>query len=212
VAEVGRKIVGAVVAHRRIGLDFVDRQGLEDVGAEGDKIGNLFDYVEERGSDAWRARIVRADVQLVDDHVAEVRCDESGIVPGIGGRGANQAAAIGKLRGWRQFARVGIALVTGRTESIDPETIRIALARGVHKPSPVSVAVVDEKQVVGLSQFGRAAEGAIDVDSRRKRRPGAKAGTPGDEVRTHGSVRGDVCLGDHQRYEVVYCGKLKTIG
>ena len=125
VRKIRREVVGAIVAHGWIGLDFVHGQRLDHVHAEGGEIGDLADNVEERGGDARLGDRVDADVELVHDHVAEVWCDETGIVPRVGVTGANDAAAVREGVVFGQFSGVGVALeALGATGgSVYPEMI-----------------------------------------------------------------------------------------
>lgn len=73
-----------------IGADF--HPEFQEIGS------NLSNHVEKRRRSPRRRRVVRSDVELVDDHVAEVGSDECGIVPGVGNGRTDQIVAAGKCQ------------------------------------------------------------------------------------------------------------------
>src|SRR6185369_18075444 len=70
-----------------------------------------------------------ADMELIDDQIAEGRRPPSLVVPGIGGGIAHEAEALGKCRRDRQLACERIALPAGAAGTIDEEHVRLPVAQ-----------------------------------------------------------------------------------
>ena len=94
IRKVRREIVRTVIAHGRVGFNFIDGQGLKHIGAERGEVGYFPNDVEKGGGYAGCGWVIGSDMELIHDHVREVGCDECGVVPWVGGCGADQTAAV----------------------------------------------------------------------------------------------------------------------
>src|SRR5581483_11567500 len=101
VARLRREIIDAIIAQAEMRLEFLDRQQLQGVDAETAQIVELENEIEvgpvARGADVLAILVLRpegADVELVDDEIAEIGRLPAAIMPGIGARIAHDTEAV----------------------------------------------------------------------------------------------------------------------
>ena len=201
VRHLGRKIVQPGVPESLIVIVLVDRQQLDGRDAEIAQVGKPLDDVEK--SSVAGSRVVargidspeHADVELVDDEVADVRRPPAGGPPRIARGGAHDAGAIGKPGA--ELAGVGIPLEAfGPTfGAADPEQIRRPVVQAIDEARPRSVA--ERRQPFGSGGRPRrpgtpGCAGGDDIDIARAGCPGPEGDTAVRDSRAHGRVRVDV--------------------
>ena len=197
VGKVRGEIVRSVVSHGRVGLHFIDGQRLQNVDPQRHQVRNLPDNVEEGRTHTGRLNRIGPDVNLVHDHVCEVRRNKAGVVPRIRRGRTDIAASVGKRRIRRQPPRIRIALVSARTRPGDIEAVQVSIRRVRKKAGPVAAIILRQEQVVCLCVAGLATEDAVQVDRCGPRGPHAKRRSSGNQRGSHGCVGRDVLLGNH---------------
>src|SRR5271166_6131071 len=204
VIGLGRKVIDAIVAQAERCLELLHRQQLHGGYAEVAEVDELLRGIQEgtasRCSDVVASIVLRppcADMQLIDDQVAELRRLPALVVPGIGGRVADHTKAVWKSRHDSQFAREGVTLPARAAEAVDEEHVRIAFAYPGQEAAPAAVAQRSQLVLrIGTPCRIRCRgqpNARDDKYGAGVRRPGAEAGALRRNGRAHGA--GWICQG-----------------
>jgi hypothetical protein len=190
------EIVDTVITCAVLGREFLDRQQLNGVDSEIAQIAETGDDIEEAAAPR-RTDIVAvaidsppsADVELIEDQVAEIRRAPIGIVPRVARSLADDAVGGGESRIDAQLPRVGIPLWPGCADTLNPKHVLRAVARTWKESAPGFVAerrqsIVQARRPTGSGGAGQRVAGQ-QIDALCPRRPGPKGDAACDQSDAH---------------------------
>ena len=137
-------------------------------------------------------------MRLIHDHVRKIGRAKTGIVPGIGVRGAQDAETVWEGAFRRELASIGIALVAARALTHHPKAIGIAVPCYLLEAGPI-VRALGKQPVIRLLVVDFVPEGAVKIYRLRTGRPDAERSAVCDEVGAAPRVTRNVLLRQHLR-------------
>ena len=188
IVHLRREDVGALISKAPWAAKLHNREQLDRIYPQGGEIIELPKEIEELGDPPRAVRPVEhADVQLVYDKIVKCRRPVPQIMPSVGVGVAQNAIAMRPIMG--EFARIGIALPTGRPLSFDPKLILIALLSVRNESRPIIA--VPLKLSVARRSLAPAVHPSVEIttesDLSRARGPTAEGGSGfiGNNVCSH---------------------------